>query len=191
MRSTNNPASRRRRKRVLKRASGAIGGRHRLFQNAKETVRRALAFAFRDRKQKKRVVRSMWIQRINAACRQNGMPYSRLINGLSMAGVKLDRKMLSEIAIHDEAAFKAIIERARKALATSKEKTANPARFSERGFFVVGEIDGMKRVRRIRWGGGGGLGGSLGEWRFRAPKGWRLVLRRGRCSAFRFRSRGW
>ena len=125
MRSTNNPASRRRRKRVLKRASGAIGGRHRLFQNAKETVRRALAFAFRDRKQKKRVVRSMWIQRINAACRQNGMPYSRLINGLSMAGVKLDRKMLSEIAIHDEAAFKAIIERARKALATSKEKTAN------------------------------------------------------------------
>lgn len=125
MRSTNNPASRRRRKRVLKRAAGAIGGRHRLFQNAKETVRRALAFAFRDRKQKKRVVRSMWIQRINAACRQNGLPYSRLINGLSMAGMKLDRKMLSEIAIHDEAAFKAIIERARKALATSKEKTAN------------------------------------------------------------------
>lgn len=125
MRSTNNPASRRRRKRVLKRAAGAIGGRHRLFQNAKETVRRALAFAFRDRKQKKRVVRSMWIQRINAACRQNGLPYSRLINGLSMAGVKLDRKMLSEIAIHDENAFKAIIERARKALATSKEKTAN------------------------------------------------------------------
>jgi large subunit ribosomal protein L20 len=124
MRATNNPASRRRRKRLLKMARGYYSGRHRLFQNAKETVRRALAYAYRDRRQKKRNVRMMWIARINAACRLNGMAYSRLINGLKIAGIELDRKMLSEIAINDPKAFTAVVERARKALQTSPEKTA-------------------------------------------------------------------
>lgn len=125
MRAINNVASRRRRKRVLKMARGYYQGRHALFQNAKETVRRALQYAYRDRRQKKRNIRRLWIVRINAACRLNGLPYSRLINGLKMAGVELDRKMLSEIAIQDPAGFAAIVERARKALETSPEKTAN------------------------------------------------------------------
>lgn len=125
MRATNNPASRRRRKKILKAARGAFGGRHRLFQNAKETVKRALAYAYRDRRQKKRNIRMVWIARINAACRLNGMPYSRLINGLKMAGNELDRKMLSEIAINDPAAFTAIVKHARKSLENSPEKTAN------------------------------------------------------------------
>lgn len=124
MRAINNVASRRRRKKVLKAARGAYSGRHRLFQNAKETVRRALRFAKRDRQQKKRHYRSLWIARINAACRLNGIAYSRLINGLAIANVQLDRKSLSEIAIHDAEGFTAIVATARKALATSKEKTA-------------------------------------------------------------------
>jgi large subunit ribosomal protein L20 len=124
MRAINNVASRRRRKKVLKAARGAFSGRHRLFQNAKETMKRALAYAFRDRRAKKRNIRKMWITRINAACRLNGMPYSRLINGLRIAKVELDRKMLSEIAINDPTGFTAIAERARQALKTSPEKTA-------------------------------------------------------------------
>lgn len=125
MRATNNPASRRRRKKVLRMARGYDQGRHRLFQSAKETLRKALQYAFRDRKQKKRNVRMMWIARINAACRQHGIAYSRLINGLRMAGIQLDRKSLSEIAIHDDAGFGSIVKRARTALSLSKEKTAN------------------------------------------------------------------
>ncbi len=124
MRAINNVASRRRRKKVLKAARGYYSGRHRLFQNAKETVKRALAYAYRDRRQKKRNARAMWIARINAACRLNGMPYSRLINGLRIAKIELDRKSLSEIAIHDPKGFTSIVERARKALETSPEKTA-------------------------------------------------------------------
>ncbi|CAN5210913.1 50S ribosomal protein L20 [soil metagenome] len=125
MRATNNVASRRRRKKVLKAARGYFSGRHRLFQNAKETLYRGLAYAYRDRKQKKRNVRMMWIARINAACRINGMAYSRLINGLHIAGIELDRKMLSEIAINDPAGFTSIVDRARTSLKTSSEKTAN------------------------------------------------------------------
>ena len=123
-RATNNPASRKRRKKVLKAARGAYSGRHRLFQNAKETVMRGMAYAYRDRKQNKRNFRSLWIQRINAACRMNGISYSRLINGLHIAGVEIDRKMLSEIAIHDQEGFKAIVDRARKALESSADKSA-------------------------------------------------------------------
>lgn len=125
MRATNNVASRARRKKVLKAARGYLGGRHRLFQNAKETLRRALAYAFRDRRQKKRNFRMLWIARINAACRMNGIPYSRLINGLKLAGIELDRKMLSEIAINDPEAFTAIVAAARKGLERSSDKNAS------------------------------------------------------------------
>ncbi|MEO8376432.1 MAG: 50S ribosomal protein L20 [Candidatus Sumerlaeota bacterium] len=124
MRATNNPASRRRRKKIMKKARGAFGGRHRLFQNAKETVKKALVYAYRDRRVKKRNIRMMWIARINAACRLNGIAYSRLVNGLRIADVQLDRKMLSEMAINDPQGFTIVVERARKALGTSKEKTA-------------------------------------------------------------------
>ena len=124
MRTKNSVATRRRRKKVMKAARGYFSGRHRLFKNAKETVRRALQYAFRDRKQKKRNMRMLWIARINAACRLNGMAYSRLINGLKMAEVELDRKMLSEIAINDPEGFASIVETARAALKNSKEATA-------------------------------------------------------------------
>lgn len=87
-RTTNNVASRKRRKRVLKRASGYQGARSRLFESAKETLRRAGQFAYRDRKTKKRNFRSLWITRINAACREAGIPYSRFIQGLKAAGVE-------------------------------------------------------------------------------------------------------
>lgn len=125
MRSTNNPASRARRKKVLKAARGAYQGRSKLFQNAKETVRRGMAYAFRDRKANKRNFRKLWIARINAACRLNGISYSRLINGLHIGGIQIDRKMLSEVAIADPAGFAAIVERARKALESSPDPNAN------------------------------------------------------------------
>ncbi|MBX3730764.1 MAG: 50S ribosomal protein L20 [Candidatus Sumerlaeia bacterium] len=120
----NTPATKARRKKVLKAARGAYSGRHRLFKNAKETVIRGLAYAYRDRKQKKREFRALWIARINAACRENGMPYSRLINGLDLAGIEIDRKMLSELAINDPAGFTALVGVARKALESSKEPSA-------------------------------------------------------------------
>lgn len=112
----NGPATRARRKKVLKAARGSYQGRHKLYKNANETVKRALQYAYRDRKQKKREFRALWITRINAACRANGIAYSRLINGLNLAGVEVDRKMLSEVAIHDPAAFTQVVEQARKAL---------------------------------------------------------------------------
>jgi len=124
-RATNQPATRARRKKVLKAARGAYQGRHRLFKNAKETVIRGLQYAYNDRKQKKRNFRALWIARINAACRDNGISYSRLINGLNLAGVEVNRKMLSEVAIHDPEAFAAIVKQARTALETqSPDKTA-------------------------------------------------------------------
>ena len=122
MRATNNPASRRRRKKLLKAARGYYSGRHRLFQNAKETLRRGLRYAYRDRKQNKRNFRRMWIARINAACRANGIPYSRLINGLNMAGIQIDRKMLSEIAIFEPQIFDELVELAKQS--TAKAATA-------------------------------------------------------------------
>ena len=124
MRVINNVASRRRRKKVLKSARGYYQGRHRLFQNAKETVKRALQYAYRDRRNKKRNIRMQWITRINAACRLNGMSYSRLINGLKTAGVELDRKMLSEIAIKDPEGFSQIVDRARRALETTNQEVS-------------------------------------------------------------------
>ncbi|MBI5155259.1 50S ribosomal protein L20 [Candidatus Poribacteria bacterium] len=123
-RATNNPATKARHKKTLKEARGAFGGRHRLYKSAKDTVRRGLAYAFADRRQKKRNYRALWISRIIAACRLNAIAYSRLINGLSMADVEIDRKMLSEIAIHDAVAFTKLVETARSALKTSKEPTA-------------------------------------------------------------------
>lgn len=125
MRALNNVASRRRRKKVMKAARGFIGGRHRLFQNAKETLRRALQYAYRDRRQKKRNFRMLWIARINAACRLNHISYSRFMNGLKLANIEVDRKMLSEIAINDPAGFATLVDRARTALeSSSTDKTA-------------------------------------------------------------------
>ncbi len=123
-RATNNPASRQRRKKVLKAARGAFSGRHRLYQNARETVKRSLQYAFRDRKAKKREFRGLWIVRINAACRMHGISYSRFMNGLKIAGIEVDRKMLAELAVKDEAAFKQLTDAAKEALKKSPEKSA-------------------------------------------------------------------
>lgn len=107
------PKTRRRRKKVLKQAKGYVGGRHRLFKTAKETVLRAGAFAYRDRRQKKRRQRSLWIIRINAAARSVGLSYSAFMSGLRKAGVELDRKILAELAVEDPAAFAKLAEAAK------------------------------------------------------------------------------
>ncbi len=109
--------ARRRRKKILKAAKGYYGSRHTLFRIAKETVHRAWAYQYRDRRQRKRHFRRLWIVRINAATRLNGMSYSKFIGGLSKAGVELDRKVLADLAVFDPAGFAKVVEVARKALA--------------------------------------------------------------------------
>jgi large subunit ribosomal protein L20 len=105
VRVTNIPATRQRRKKILKLAKGYWGHRRKLFKNAKETVMRALRYAYRDRKQRKRHFRALWIVRINAASNICGISYSRFMSGLKKAGVTLDRKVLADIAVRDEAGF--------------------------------------------------------------------------------------
>ena len=115
-RAINNVASRQRRKKVLKQAKGAYSGRHRLFQNAKETVRRGLRYAFRDRRARKRDFRRLWIARINAATRSEGLSYNRFINGLKLAGIEVDRRTLADLAVQDHNAFMAFVNQAKEAL---------------------------------------------------------------------------
>ena len=105
--------TRQRRKKVLKQAKGYVGGRRRLYRTAAETVLRAGAFAYRDRRQKKRAARALWIVRINAACRGVGLSYSRFMAGLKKAGILLDRKILAELAVADPAAFAKLAETAK------------------------------------------------------------------------------
>lgn len=116
-RNTNVVASRKRRKKVLKAAKGYRGNRSKLYRNAHESVDRARRFAFVGRKLKKREYRSLWILRINAAVRAHGLSYSRFMNGLKKAGIELDRKQLSELAIHEPETFGKIVESARAQLA--------------------------------------------------------------------------
>jgi len=108
--------TRQRRKKVLKKAKGYVGGRHRLYKSANETVLRAGAFAYRDRKAKKRLNRSLWIVRINAACREHGIAYSRFIAGLKAADIDLDRKVLADLAVREPAAFGELVTAAKHAL---------------------------------------------------------------------------
>lgn len=115
-RVTNAPASRRRRKRRLELAKGFRGSRSKLFRQATEAVDRAMSMATAHRRTKKRDMRSLWIVRLSAACRQNDISYSRLIEGLTKTNVRLNRKMLSEIAIHDPEGFNAIVEKAKVGL---------------------------------------------------------------------------
>lgn len=114
-RVTTSPASRRRRKKWLKMAKGYVGGRHSLYRTARVTAERALAYAYRDRRQRKRAFRRLWILRINAAARLNGVSYSRLTFGLRRAGVKLDRKVLAGLATSDPEAFIAVVDVAKAA----------------------------------------------------------------------------
>ncbi|MGE4512142.1 MAG: 50S ribosomal protein L20 [Sulfurimonadaceae bacterium] len=107
---------RRRHKKILKLAKGFYSGRRKHYRKAKEQLERSMYYSFRDRKQKKREFRKLWIIRINAACRLNGMNYSSFINGLNKAGIELDRKILADMAMNDAAAFSAVAKSAKAAL---------------------------------------------------------------------------
>jgi large subunit ribosomal protein L20 len=108
--------SRQRRKKIMKLAKGYVGGRGRLYRSARETVERSLAFAYRDRRVKKRSFRGLWITRIGAAAKLNGISYSQLMKGLKQAGIELDRKILAEIAVIDLPAFGQLAEAAKSRL---------------------------------------------------------------------------
>ena len=105
-----------RRKKVMKLAKGYFGSKHRLYRTAKEQVMHSLKYSYRDRRQKKRDFRKLWITRINAACRMNDISYSKFINGLNKAGIEINRKMLSELAIDDAQAFTSLVVIAKDAL---------------------------------------------------------------------------
>ncbi len=107
----------RRHKKVLKQAKGYYGARSRIFRVAKQAVTKAGQYAYRDRRQRKRQFRALWITRINAQSRANGLNYSRLIAGLKKADIALDRRVLADLAVHDKPAFAAIVEQAKAALA--------------------------------------------------------------------------
>ena len=117
MRTSKGAARTRAKKRLFKRAKGYRGGRGNLTRTVKETVVRSGVFAYRDRKVRKRLFRRLWITRINAACRERGLRYSQLIDGLTKANIELDRKSLSEIAICDPKGFDVIVDAAKKAIA--------------------------------------------------------------------------
>ena len=120
----NGAVTKARRKKILKEAKGYFGSKHRLFKTAKEQVMHSYMYAFRDRKQNKRNFRKLWIVRINAACRENEISYSRFINGLSKAGVTVNRKMLAEIAIDSPEAFSDLVLIAKDALEGKMPKEA-------------------------------------------------------------------
>lgn len=109
-------AAHRRHRSVLKQVKGHRGTRNRLYKRAHESLMHALQYAYRDRRNRKRAMRRLWIQRINAASRLNGVPYSQLVHGLTIAGVEVDRKILADLAVRDEEGFAAVVEVARNSL---------------------------------------------------------------------------
>jgi large subunit ribosomal protein L20 len=126
-RATNAPASRERRKRVVQKAKGFRGRRSKLFRYAKNAVMKAEYWAYRDRKTRKRNFGMLWNQRINAAARANGLPYSRFMEGLKASGITLDRKVLADLAVTDEAAFKVLVDKSKAALAKKPGVTLQAA----------------------------------------------------------------
>ena len=117
--------SKTRRRKVLKQAKGYFGSKHRLYKTAQEQVFHSGAYAYRDRRAKKRDFRKLWITRINAACRENEISYSKFINGLNIAGVTINRKMLSELAIDNKEAFKDLVAIAKDALKDGKKSSSD------------------------------------------------------------------
>ena len=120
-RATNSPASRKRRKRVLLKAKGYRGFRSKLYRYAKDAVRKAMLYQYRDRKKRKGQFRRLWIQRISAATRNEGLTYSRFVEGLKAAGIEADRKILADLAVNDPAAFSAIVAQVKAALESKVE----------------------------------------------------------------------
>ncbi len=119
MKTAKGPARRQSKKRVFRRAKGFRGGRGKLLRTAKESVVRAGAYAYRDRRVRKREFRKLWIVRINAAVRQRGLRYSEFIHGLSLAKIALDRRMLADLAVNDPEAFDRVVEMAKESLAAT------------------------------------------------------------------------
>ena len=144
-----------RRKKVLKEAKGYFGSKHRLFKTAQEQTFRSGVYAFRDRRQNKRNFRKLWIQRINAACRENDISYSKFINGLTKANIEVNRKMLSEIAIDDPASFTELVNVAKSALdgkvvtkkTTSKEEKVTAE--TDYSKMTVAELKEVAKEKRI------------------------------------------
>ena len=129
--------TRKRRKKILKLAKGYFGAKSKLYRTANEAVMKSLRYAYIGRKQKKRDFRRLWITRISAACKQNGVNYSRFMNGLKKSGIEINRKMLADLAVNDSAAFSALVETAKAALSENKTNSRPiPAVESGRDFFV-------------------------------------------------------
>lgn len=153
----NGAVTKARHKKVLKEAKGYFGSKHRLYKSAKEQLMHSGQYAFRDRKQKKRDFRKLWITRINAACRQNDISYSRFIEGLNKAGVEVNRKMLSEIAINDPKMFSEFVKVAKDGKAgkitkssevAGKEVTVNGAKVKTTTKKVEEKKDTKKEVKK-------------------------------------------
>lgn len=140
----NGAVTKARHKKVLKQAKGYFGSKHRLYKTAKEQLMTSGQYAFRDRKQRKRDFRKLWITRINAACRQNDISYSRFIEGLTKAGVEINRKMLSEVAINDPKAFSELVEVSKK----GKEGKMTPATTNSEVEVVVSDAKVKKTATK-------------------------------------------
>ena len=146
----NSVVTKARHKKVLKEASGYFGSKHRLYKSAKEQLMHAGQYAYRDRRQKKRDFRKLWIVRINAECRMNDISYSRFIEGLNKAGVEINRKMLSEIAINDKEAFKKLVEIAKSAKnGTSLKEEVKEETNTDLSKLTVAELKEMAKANNI------------------------------------------
>jgi len=148
----NSVATRARRKKVLKRAEGYFGSKHRLYKTAQEQLMHSDKYAFRDRKQKKREFRKLWITRINAECRCNDISYSRFIDGLNKAGVTINRKMLSELAISDKEAFAQLVKIAKEGKVVSVSKKVEKVEKKESSnleAMTVAELKALAKEKQI------------------------------------------
>ena len=150
--------TKRRHKKVLKDASGYFGSKHRLYKSAKEQLMHSRVYAYRDRRQKKREFRKLWITRINAACRENDISYSKFIDGLNKAGVEIDRKMLSELAINDMDAFKELVKVAKsgkvkevpqKEEVKEEVKTEETSKATDLSSMTVAELKALAKEKGI------------------------------------------
>lgn len=147
----NSVATRARRKKVLKKAEGYFGSKHRLYKTAHEQVMHSERYAYRDRKQTKRNFRKLWITRINAECRVNDISYSKFIDGLNKAGVEINRKMLSELAIYDKEAFANLVKIAKEGKVVNTEKTVKKVEKEEKNLnsMTVAELKELAKSKNI------------------------------------------
>ena len=143
----NGAVTKARHKKVLKEASGYFGSKHRLYKSAKEQLMHAGVYSYRDRRQKKRDFRKLWIVRINAECRVNDISYSRFIEGLNKAGVTINRKMLSEIAINDKEAFKKLVEIAKTGKA--QEDVFSKEEVKDLSKLTLAELKEMAKAKKV------------------------------------------